>query len=207
MKAMKKSFLRKVTVFAVITLILASCTKVPQAEIDAANAAIAEAEAAGADLYVHEAYVALQDSMNAVMVTIETQQSKLVKNFSTAKEQLAGVTQYAQEVKTQTEARKEEIKVEIQTLFTEVKALIDTNKVLITEAPKGKEGTTALEAIKIELTAIENTLNEANVLLAGGDYIATLDKAKVAKDKAYSINTELNQVIAKYRTNVKPKKG
>ncbi|MEZ5083772.1 MAG: hypothetical protein R2750_10030 [Bacteroidales bacterium] len=202
---MKRKLLVGLTVLGLATVLLTSCSKVPQVEIDAANAAIEEAKLAGAEMYVHDNYVALQDSMNAVMVSIEAQKSKFFKNYSTVKEHLSGVSMFAQEVKIQAENRKEELKAEIQNTVAEVSALTETNKQLVTEAPKGKEGTSALLAIKDELSTIEASINEVSTMLANGDYLPALDKANAAKEKATAINTELSEVIAKYK-GVKGKK-
>ncbi|MEZ5072173.1 MAG: hypothetical protein R2751_14740 [Bacteroidales bacterium] len=175
----------------------------PQTEIDAANAAIEQTKTAGADVYVHESFVALQDSMNHVMVRLEGQKSKFIKNYGTSKEELAAVTRYAADVQQQTEARKEELKVEIQNTIAEVKTLIESNRQLILEAPKGKEGTSALVAIKGEVDAIETAINETSTLFETGEYLATLDKAVAAKEKANAINLELTEVIAKYKSNTR----
>jgi len=204
---MKNRFITSIAFLGLTTLLLTSCSKVPQAEIDAANTAIEQAKTAGADVYVHENFLALQDSLNGVIVNIESQKSKFIKNYSTAKEHLAGVTQFAGEVKLQAETRKEEMKVEIQTTIAEVKTLLETSRLLILDAPKGKEGTSALVAIKGEIDAIETSINETNALLETGDYLTTLDKANVAKEKATSINTELSEVIAKYKAIIKSRKA
>lgn len=198
---MKRKLLVGLTVLGLATVLLTSCSKVPQLEIDAANAAIEQAKSAGAEIYVHDNFVALQDSMNAVMVSIETQKSKFFKSFSTAKEHLSGVTMFAQEVKLQTENRKAELQAEIQNAIAEVKALIETNRKLVTEAPKGKEGSSALLAIKDELNTIETSIDEVSAMLAKGDFMPALDKANAAKEKATAINTELTEVIAKYKGN------
>ncbi|MBN2350285.1 MAG: hypothetical protein JXJ22_15715 [Bacteroidales bacterium] len=191
----------------VILMLSTSCSKVPQAEIDSANLAIQEAQAAGADQYVPEAYTSLVDSMNSVMEGIEAQKSKLIKKYGASKEYLANVGMYANEVKQQAETKKEELKIEIQNILTQVKTLLDENKVLVTEAPKGKEGTSALVAIKNEITAIETSVNEANTMFTNGEYLSTLDKVKAAQTKAASINAELKEVIAKYKMNTKGKKA
>jgi hypothetical protein len=204
---MKNRFFTGITILGLTTLLFTSCAKVPQAEIDAANAAIEQAKIAGADVYVHDNFVALQDSLNGAMVNIESQKSKFIKNYGQAKEQLAGVSQFAAEVAQQVEARKEELKNEIQSTIAEVKTLIEANKQLILEAPKGKEGTTALVAIKGEVDAIETSINETTSLFETGDYMATLGQAKAAKEKATSINTELSDVIAKYKQNVRVRKS
>lgn len=53
--------------------------------------------------------------------------------------------------------------------------------------------------MKDELDAIEVAVAEATATFDAGDLLGALDKAKAAKDKATSINTELNDVIAKYQ--------
>jgi hypothetical protein len=195
---MKNKFFTIIAFFGLTAFALSSCSKVPQAEIDAANTAIEQSKLAGAEVYVHDSFVALQDSMNSVMVGIESQKSKFFKNYGTAKEQLVGIVTLAENVKQQTEVKKEEMKAEIQTLMTETQTLIESNKQLIAQAPKGKEGAAALLAIQGENEALENALTEAKTLLETGDYMATLDKVKATKEKATAINTELTEVIAKF---------
>ena len=204
---MKNRIVASIAFFGMTALILSSCSKVPQAEIDAANAAIEQAKLAGAEVYVSEEFVALQDSMNSVLVSIESEGSKFIKTYASAKENLAGVTQFAGEVQQQAENRKEELKMEIQNMIAEVKTLIESNRQLILEAPRGKEGTSALIAIKGEVDAVETSINETSTLFEAGDYMICLDKAKAAKEKATAINSELSEVIAKYKANVQSRRS
>ena len=204
---MKNRIVASIAFFGMTALILSSCSKVPQAEIDAANAAIEQAKLAGAEVYVSEEFVALQDSMNSVLVSIESEGSKFIKTYATAKENLAGVTQFAGEVQQQAETRKEELKMEIQNMIAEVKTLIESNRQLILEAPRGKEGTSALIAIKGEIDAVVTSINETSTLFEAGDFMICLDKAKAAKEKATAINSELSEVIAKYKANVQSRRS
>jgi len=198
---MKNRFKAILIPVAISTLVISGCSKLPQVEIDAANAAIEEANSAGADLYAPDLYLALQDSMSAVMIKAEAQDSKLIKNYSAVKESLEAVTLYAGEVKAQTELRKETLKQEILSTIQEVKSLIETNRQLILEAPRGKEGTSALLAIKGELNTIEMAINEANSMLENGEYLATQEKTTAAKAQAEAINAELTKVISTYKAN------
>ena len=204
---MKTRVFASIAFFGMAVLLMSSCSKLPQTEIDAANTAIEQARAAGADVYVPENFVALQDSMSSVMVSVEAQSSNFIKNYAEAKEGLAGVSQFAAEVQQQSVTRKEELKIEIQNTIAEVKALIESNRQLILEAPRGKEGTSALIAIKGEIDAVETSINESSTLFETGDYIATMDKATAARDKAMSINEELTGVIAKYKANVQSRRS
>lgn len=191
------------TTLGLITLLFTSCSKVPQVEIDKANALIEEAKIAGADIYEHDQFVALQDSMKSAMTEIETQKSKIIKNYSSAKKQLAVVNTLALNVKQETLIKIEELKVKIQKSITEVNTLIETNKQLLLEAPKGKEGTSALNAIKGELNAIETSIEEVKVLVNEQDYLNAFNAINAAKERATSINTELNDVINKYKARAK----
>ncbi|KOF03396.1 hypothetical protein [Roseivirga seohaensis] len=176
-----------------------SCADVPQTEIDAATAAIETAKAAGAEVYVTEQYNALNDSMAVAMASLEEQKSKFFKKYTKTVEKLTQVTAMANEVSANTEATKEAVKAEILASMEEVQTLVAQGRQLITEAPKGKEGTTALEAIKTELDVVEASITESNTMFQNGELKPSLEKVKVAKEKASSINTELTEVISKYK--------
>lgn len=176
-----------------------SCADVPQTEIDAATAAIETAKAAGAEVYVTEQYNALNDSMAVAMASLEEQKSKFFKKYTKTVEKLTQVTAMANEVSANTEATKEAVKAEILASMEEVQTLVAQGRQLITEAPKGKEGTTALEAIKTELDVVEASITESNTMFQNGELKPSLEKVKVAKEKANSINTELTEVISKYK--------
>ncbi|WP_423130506.1 hypothetical protein [Gaoshiqia sp. Z1-71] len=194
---MKKKLMLVVTALS-LAVVLSSCGKAPQAEIDAANAAIEAAKAIGADVYVAEDFAALQDSMKAVNEEVEAQNAKLFKNFNKVKEQLVVVTQLADETKAKAETRKAEVKAEVEALQVEVSDLLTQNNELIAKAPKGKEGAAALEAIKSDNELIAASLTEVAGLVEADNLMAALDKVKASKEKASAINTELSEVIAKY---------
>ena len=179
--------------------VLASCDKIPQAEIDAANAALTEAQAAGAEMYIPQDYLLVKDSLNAILAKVEVQNSKFFKKFGECKEQLVGVTALASDLKGKTATRKEEVKKELETALEEIKVVMEENNKLFAKAPRGKEGKEALEQIKAELGVIETTVGEATNMLASGDYLPALDKVKAAKEKANSILDELKAAIAKVR--------
>lgn len=184
-------------------ILFTSCSKVPQAEIDSANASIQMAKDAEAEIFVNDQFLALQDSMNNILVLIEAQKSKTFANYSEVKKKLTEVDTLAAQVKANSQLRKEEMRKEIETSISELKNLIETNKNLILEAPRGKEGTTALMAIKSELTTIESNMNEAISMFEQGQYPSTQEMVNAAREKASSINAELSTVIAKYKANVR----
>jgi hypothetical protein len=195
---MKNKILIGLTTLGVVTLLLSGCSKVPQTELDSANSAIEAAKTAGADLYVPDAYAALQDSMKVITEKIELQKTKIFRKYGEVKKELNAVTIQANQVSEQTEVRKTEVKTEVQNALAEVKTILQEDKQLITKAPRGKEGSAALLEIKNEINIIEGSVDEASKMLEGNQYIQALDKVKAAKEKASSINAELKNVIAKY---------
>ncbi len=189
-----------ILVISVLAVVLvAGCAKAPQAEVDAAKAALASAKAVEADRYVADVYKSAQDSLNAGTAEITAQNSKfgLARNYKKASALLASATKLAGEAEAQAAARKEEVKAEAATLLNDAKAaLVDANK-LVRKAPRGKEGRAALEAIRGELKMIEASLDEVPGVIEKGDFKTAHDKAKAALDKTKSIIDELNQAIAR----------
>jgi hypothetical protein len=196
---MKNRFFLVITTVAAVVL-MTSCGKVPQADIDAANAAIDSAKTAQADIYLPVEFAALNDSMSVVMQNVEAQKSKLFKNFKDVKVKTDALTASAGTLATDAAVKKEEVKVEAETMLAQVKILMTDTQALVLKAPKGKEGKAVLDEIKGELTVIETSVNDAQVLFdSGANYMQVLDKVKAANEALTAINTELTDAIAKVR--------
>jgi hypothetical protein len=193
---MKKS--RNFIGVAILLLaIITSCAKPPQAEIDAANAAIDSVKAVGADIYVPEAFNALQDSLKVAMENIEAQKSKLFKKYTVAKEQLVAVAVMAKDVQAKTEARIIEIKAEIESLKAEIDSINAVNHKLVVKAPKGKGEASAIEQIKADINSIDTAVVEAAAMVEAGDLLGAQSKLQAAKEKAVLVNEELSKAVGK----------
>ena len=195
---MKNKVLFGLATLAIVAM-LSSCGKVPQAEIDATNAAIAAAQAAEANVYLPAEFTALQDSMNAITAAVEVQKGKLFKKFGPVTVKLDETLAAANQVTANAAVKKEEVKKEVETLMTEIKAVIEENVALMKKAPRGKEGAAVLEQIKTEMATIEASVAEAQGLYDKGAYMDADNKVKAAKERAVGINTELKEAIAKVR--------
>jgi hypothetical protein len=195
---MKNRILMGMAALAMV-VVLASCGKKPQAEIDATNAAIEAAKTAEAPVYLPAEFAAVQDSMSAINTEIAAQESKLFKKFGPAKEKLAQTLAAANQLAANAAVKKEEVKKEVETAIADMKTVVEENKTLITKAPRGKEGAAVLEQIKTEMATIETAATEAQGLYDGGKYMDALNKVKASKERATSINTELKDAIAKVR--------
>ncbi|HEX2968219.1 MAG TPA: hypothetical protein VHO46_03870 [Bacteroidales bacterium] len=182
-----------------MVVVLASCGKKPQAEIDAANAAIEAAKTAEAPVYLPTEFAAVQDSMSAINAEIQVQESKMFKKFGPVKVKLEQTTALANQVAANAAVKKEEVKKEVEASIASLKTTIEDNKTLITKAPRGKEGAAVLEQIKTEMATIETAAADAQALYDKGTYMDALNKVKASNERAVSINTELKDAIAKVR--------
>ncbi len=195
---MKNKVLMGLATIAMVAF-LSSCGKVPQAKVDAANAAIAAAQSAEAAVYVPAEFAAVQDSMKAIDAAIEVQKSKLFKKFGPIEQKLDATLAAASKVATDAGAKKEEVKKEAETVLTDIKGVIDENGTLMKKAPRGKEGAAVLEQMKTEMTTIEASVVEAQGSYDKGAYMDALNKVKAAKERADGINNELKEAIAKVK--------
>jgi predicted small lipoprotein YifL len=195
---MKNKVLMGLAVIAMVA-VLSSCGKKPQAEIDAANAAIEAAKTAEAAVYVPAEFAAVQDSMNAVVADITAKESKLFKNFKGETAKLANVLTLANTVAANAATKKEEVKAEAANLLTGIKTVIEENVKLIPKLPRGKEGAAVIEQIKAEVATVDAAVVEAQGLFDKGSFMDALNKVKAAKEKAEGLNAEVKEVLTKAR--------
>jgi hypothetical protein len=195
---MKNKVLMGLAAIAMVA-VLSSCGKKPQAEIDAANAAIEAAKTAEAAVYVPAEFTALQDSLNAVMADITAQESKLFKKFGPAKTKLASILTQATQVAANAGTKKEEVKAEVTTLLTSIKTVIEENGKLIPKLPRGKEGAAVIEQIKADVATVDAAVVEAQGLFDKGSFMDALNKINAAKEKAEGLNAEVKEVLTKAR--------
>ncbi|MBN2356550.1 DUF4398 domain-containing protein [candidate division KSB1 bacterium] len=196
---MKVKTLVTVVVVVFTMALMLGCAKVPQAELDAAQAAMDAAKAAEADRYAVAEFNAAKDSLNAAKAEIEKQNSKfaLFRSYGNAKELLAGAENAFNAAKDAVAANKEQVRGQAEELLTQAATAVDEVKKLMKKAPRGKEGRAALEAMNSELAAVEASLAEANTAMANGDYMTAHDKAQADLQKLNALAEELKEAIAK----------
>jgi hypothetical protein len=195
---MKNKVLMGLAAIAMVA-VLASCGKVPQAEIDATNAAIAAAQTAEANVYLPSEFTALQDSMNAINAAVEAQNGKLFKKFTPIKEKLTSTLALANQVTANAAVKKDEVKKEAEGLLAGIKNVLAENGKLIPKLPKGKEGAAVIAQMKADLTTLDGSVAEAQVLFDKGTYMDALNKIKAANEKATGLNAEIKAALTKAR--------
>ncbi len=203
---MKHKLIIGFTGIAILSMLLVSCSREPKAEFDAANNAIEKAKDVGADIYLQNEFADLKNSMSVITLKIEEQRSSTSRDYAGIKEKLIELTTHAQKLEQKSMMRKEETCNEIQTMMNEIQKIIEENGKLIVAMSEKNKNEAEFNIISNEQKEVDILVSESNVLLQDGNYMATLNKVKTAKEKALFINKDLQELTSKDKTSSKPKK-
>ena len=195
---MKKNLLFVIASVSLM-LIFAGCAKLPQAEIDAAKAAIEEVRAAQADIYLPGEFSAINDSLRVALEKVEAQKGKLFKSYKKVKLQLVNIPTMAASLKANTETKKAEVKAEAESTLAAVTAMQLENNTLAAKLPMGKNEREAVEAIKAELGVIDSAITDVSTMLTNGDFMGALNKVNAVKQQVEAKNLEIKDVLTKAR--------
>jgi len=195
---MKKNLLFVIASVSLM-LIFAGCAKLPQAEIDAAKAAIEEVRAAQADIYLPGEFSAINDSLRVAMEKVEAQKGKLFKSYKKVKLQLVNIPTMAATIKANTETKKAEVKAEAESILAAVTTMQLENNTLAAKLPMGKNEREAVEAIKAELGVIDGAVTDVSNMLTNGDFMGALNKVNAVKQQVEAKNLEIKDVLTKAR--------
>lgn len=179
-------------------LALVGCSKPPDAEMQAANAAIEHARAAEAEMYVPDSWQMVQDSLNAAMAKKKEQDEKfaLFRSYTDAKNMFVRAEALANDVATKSEAEKERVKNEVMTMLTTAQTAVQTATDALGKAPRGKGNKADLDLIKSDLEGVTAMLGDANNDFNAGKYLSAKTKTQQVIDRANAITQEIANAAA-----------
>ncbi|OGW23975.1 MAG: hypothetical protein A2X59_13515 [Nitrospirae bacterium GWC2_42_7] len=189
-----------------VVFMFVGCSSQPTTEMNDAKAAVDAVIAEGAEKYAQVDAQKLNDDLAAAMAEITTQEGKMMKNYSKAKEALVKVKADADTLKAGLPAKKEEAKQSAITSQTDAKTAIDDAKALLAKAPKGKGSKADIEAMKADLKGLDESLPEVQKLIDTEDYSAAIEKANAIKEKAAGVSDQINQAMEKVGAKAEVKK-
>ncbi|HRC84231.1 MAG TPA: hypothetical protein PK413_01330 [Thermoanaerobaculia bacterium] len=186
-------------------LLVTGCAKPPQQELDAATAALTEAEGAKADTYASAELGAARDALNAAKQEIETQNNKFAL-FRSYKNAIAMLTDAAAKAKTAKDtavANKEKAK-------GEARAAIDNAKNLITQAQtemttlegckrKPKGFAADMTVLKGNLDGIVAEVANAENAFTSEDFLGAKSTAESLAGRAQTLVTDLQNAKTKIK--------
>ncbi len=172
--------------------------KAPVQELEAAKAALESAVKAEANIYVADAFKAVNDSLEAAQAEIQAQDAKfgLFRNYDRVKTLLEGVTNAAAGLSQQAAVNKEQVRAEADTLIKQATAAIDLAKKKLAKAPRGKEGKMVIMQFQNDLQTIASELTVATQSQEQGQYMVARDKAKTVLDQVNNMIAELSNAAA-----------
>jgi hypothetical protein len=192
MKKMRSGILAVVGMFVII---LSGCSQEPTVKVEAATAAIESAKASEADKYLTTEFTALQDTLTAVLASIETEKEKSFssRSYKSIAEKLDAIVTNAEIMKTNTETRKAEVRVQVEESLAMLISTIEQDKELLSKTLMNARNKADIEALQNEVTVIESSVSEINTLVGNGDYLTALEKVNAANSKATSLYVQLTQ--------------
>lgn len=191
----------------VMVISVAACGKQPEAEIEAAKTALNAAANDGSEVYVAEDFKRINEAMDAAMEEVKIQDGKLFKNYDKANEMLAGVQAEALAVRDLAVAERERLRLQAGADLEAARAAVGASREMLNNAPAGKGSAADIMVMKADVTGLEGTLAEIEVMVAAGDYAEASERAKAVGEKATAISTEVQAALAKIAAaQVKPRK-
>jgi acetyl/propionyl-CoA carboxylase alpha subunit len=192
MKKKNSGILAMVSMFIIF---LAGCNQEPTIKVETASAAVEAAKTAEADKYLPSEFTALQDTLTAVLASIEEEKAKSFssRSFKSIEEKLDAIIADAETLKSNTETRKAEVRVQVEESLAMLIKTIEQDKELISKTLKNARNKAVVEAMQNEITVIESSVAEINTLVGNGDYLTALQKVNVANGKATSLYAQLTQ--------------
>jgi hypothetical protein len=196
-----KRLLKYFTYGLLVMFILVGCAKQPSEDMSAAQKAVEDLKATGAEKYIPEDTKKVDDSLAAALNEIKAQDGKfaLSRNYDKAKQMLAQVKADAEKVKVDIAAKKEEAKKNALAGQQAARASVKEAKALLAKAPMGKGARADIEALKGDIKGLEDSVPELQQLIDKEDYAVAIDKAKAIKEKADGVSNQIKEAMKKVK--------
>jgi hypothetical protein len=190
-----------------LVMMVAACAQPPTEKLAAAEKAVADARAAGAQTYMGEDFTKLEGMLASAKKEVAEQDAKfaLLRDYGKSEQLLASVSSDAGRVTTETAKKKEEAKAAAAQAQQAAQAAVTAAQALVAKAPAGKDRA-ALQAIKADSEGLTASLAEIQKAIDGGDYQGAQAKAKAIQEKAQAISTEVETALAKTQKGKTAKK-
>ncbi len=189
---------RVVSLLIVPAIMLAGCANPPSEKLAAAEKAVEEARAVGAQTYAAEDFAKLEGLLTGAKQDMEEQSGKfaMLRDYEKTEQLLATAQADAGKVVATATKRKEEAKVAAAQAFQAAQESVQATQALVAKAPVGKDRA-AVEAIKNDVQGLATSLTEVETTIGAGDYLAAQAKAKAIQDKSQAVAAEIQQAIDK----------
>lgn len=173
----------------VVTLV--SCGSPPQAELDAAQAALDSARQAGAEEYAADAYNRAKNTLADARAKSES------GDYDAAKTTAVQAKDQADQAKSLAESTKARVRDEAQAIVSRVTNAIGDARSAVDGAPRGKGADGDLDQLRADLGQAEASLGSARSSLSSGSFNAALTQAKSAESKLNEVQSAVQVAMKK----------
>lgn len=193
----RQSVVRGLVLLAAVGL--AACGGPPQKEIDAAKAALVEAEEAGADSYAPEAYDKAEATLAQADAEVKAQQGKfvLMRSYGRSKQLLRQVAADAEKAKTEAAAGRIQARSDAEAAIASARTALDAAIAAVASAPAGKDSRGDLQIMRGDLEALKGTLSEAEAAQGSEDHATALERAGKVRQEAEAIAADVANALRK----------
>ncbi|HET9235363.1 MAG TPA: hypothetical protein VFP10_14615 [Candidatus Eisenbacteria bacterium] len=176
-------------------VLVASCAKAPQEQVEAARASLQSARDAEAGTYASGAMANAEQQMAALDEEMKAQDGKfaLFRSYGKSKELAAAAQAAADSAKTAAQEGKARARDEATMAINDAKSTADSTATLLNSAPIGKGSMTDIQAMKADMATIQMQLGEADSAFAAENYVEAKAKADAAKSSAQGIQQAIMQ--------------
>ncbi|HWR82712.1 MAG TPA: hypothetical protein VN285_05375 [Candidatus Deferrimicrobium sp.] len=190
-----------VLLLGLAVILLVGCSKAPEMEMQAADAAMQSARTAEAEQYAPQAYRVAMDTLNAAKAAKQEQDSKfaLFRSYGKSKQGFISAQALLESAKTEAEQEKERVRLEVMDLMTRVQASIDSATAALASAPKGKGSKADIEMIQNDLNSVNASFAAAKVDFEAGKFLVAKSKFETVMAGAQRIVTEIEAAKARKR--------
>lgn len=186
-------------------LLLGGCQKPPQVELDAATAALSDAQTAQAGTYAADALAAAQDALNQAKQEIETQGGKfaLFRSYKNATTMLADAKAKAEAAKSAAVAGKEAAKNAAQAAIDAAKTAVTGVTTAWTEleaCPRKPKGWAAdAQVLKGQIDGLTAGVTGLDSAFGSEDYFGAKSQAENLSSQAAALVTEIGNAKTKIK--------
>jgi DNA repair exonuclease SbcCD ATPase subunit len=182
-----------VVLSVVVTLLVISCAKLPEAEIDQAGTALAAAEAAGAQKYAPDAWNRAKQAMERLNAELSAQDQKfrLLRNFKTAGTLAEDAMNAANQAKAEAEKKKAQLRADITKLIADVKNYLQSARTQLSGLPWTAAVNTA--NLRSRLDAAEGLLEKAQSEMVAERFDSAMASAGDARDSVVGVLRTIEQ--------------
>lgn len=191
---------RMLVIGAAALVLVAGCAKPPQQELTGAQDAIKVLADNGVAKFAPDTAKKLNADLDAINQELKVQEDKWFKNYDKATQMIATLKTEADGFKPQLDQIKAQMKADATNALEGAKAAIAAAKELLANAPVGKGSKADIEAMTMDLTAVEESLPAVQTAIDSEDYTSATQQANTAKAKADEISAAVQAAMEKMGT-------